>query len=189
MRTMSRQHIPVRAKNIVLIGFMGVGKTTIGKMVADKLYRDFIDVDIEIERRYNKTIPEIFAQHGEGYFREIERNTVIDICDNKQCNIVSLGGGAFKQEAIREKCLDSCLVLFLDLSWDRWKERMDLLIENRPVLHNKSVDEVQQIFDERQAIYAEHNARVTTDNLNPEEVADYIVEILKLGWELHQPLS
>ncbi|MGG5831629.1 shikimate kinase, partial [Bacillus pumilus] len=65
------REIPVRQRNIVLIGFMGVGKTTIGQLVAKKLYRDFIDVDQEIEKKYNMTIPEMFQQKGEAFFRPV----------------------------------------------------------------------------------------------------------------------
>jgi shikimate kinase len=64
---------------------------------------------------------------------------------------------------------------------------MELLIENRPVLHNRSIEEMEQLFYERKSIYAEHNSRVETDNLSPEEAADYIAETLKLGWEIYQP--
>ncbi|AOR96679.1 Shikimate kinase [Bacillus subtilis] len=79
-------------------------------------------------------------------------------------------------------------MLHLDLSWENWKQRADLLIESRPVLHNRSMDEMEQLFNERKVIYDKHNSKVATDNLSPEEVADYIVETLKIGWDLYQPM-
>lgn len=95
--------------------------------------------------------------------------------------------GSFQQEDIRKKCLESCIVIFLDVSWENWKQRLDLLIENRPVLHNRTIDEMEQLFNERRSIYALHHSRVETDNREPEEVAEDIVDMLKVDWELHQP--
>ena len=92
-----------------------------------------------------------------------------------------LRGGAFQQEEIRKKCLEHCFVIFLDLRWENWKQRMDLLIENRPVLHNRTIEEMKQLFNERKSIYAFHHLKVETDNRSAEETADYIVEMLKLG--------
>ncbi|MCY8882550.1 shikimate kinase [Bacillus spizizenii] len=184
----AKRAIPVRERNIVLIGFMGVGKTTIGQLVAKKLYRDFIDIDQEIERDFNMSIPEMFEEKGEDFFRKTEKEYILDICRHKRFKIVSLGGGSFKQEEIRKCCLENCLVLHLDLSWENWKQRADLLIESRPVLHNRSMDEMEQLFNERKVIYDKHNSKVATDNLSPEEVADYIVETLKIGWDLYQPM-
>lgn len=181
------RQIPVREKNIVLIGFMGVGKTTIGQLVAKKLYRDFIDIDVEIEKNEKMLIKDIFSKYGEKEFRRIERETISDICQAKRCKVVSLGGGAFQQEEVRNVCLENCIVLFLDLSWDRWKERLDLIIESRPVLHNRTLEEMQELFNARQNAYSKHNSRVQTDNLVAEEVADYIVDTLKLGWDIYQP--
>lgn len=88
----AKRAIPVRERNIVLIGFMGVGKTTIGQLVAKKLYRDFIDIDQEIEKDFNMTIPEIFEKKGEDFFRKTEKEYILDICHHKRFKIVSLGG-------------------------------------------------------------------------------------------------
>jgi shikimate kinase len=181
------REIPIREKNIVLIGFMGVGKTTVGQLVAKKLYRDFIDIDQEIEKKYNMPISQIFKEMGEQSFRKIEREFVTTICEKQRCKIVSLGGGAFQQEEIRKVCLNNCIVLFLDLTWEAWKERLDLIVDSRPVLHDRTLDEVQELFEKRQLAYSKHNSKIQTDNQNPEEVADYIVSALKLGWDIYQP--
>ncbi|MEC1736146.1 shikimate kinase [Bacillus mojavensis] len=184
----AKRAIPVRERNIVLIGFMGVGKTTIGQLVAKKLYRDFIDIDQEIEKDLNMSIPEMFEKKGEDFFRKTEKEYILNLCHHTRFKIVSLGGGSFKQEEIRKCCLEHCLVLHLDLSWENWKQRANLLIESRPVLHNRSMDEMEQLFNERKVIYDKHNLKVETDNLAPEEIADYIVETLKIGWDLYQPM-
>lgn len=104
---------PLRERNIILIGFMGAGKTTIGQLVAKKLYRDFIDVDAEIERRHGMSIPEMFAQKGEAYFRQVERELIVDLCTNTRLKILSLGGGAYLQEDVRRACLAHGIVFSL----------------------------------------------------------------------------
>lgn len=177
----SKKTIPVRERSIVLIGFMGVGKTTIGQLVAKKLNRDFIDVDQEIEKAFHMTIPELFQEKGEAFFRQTEKDMIVDICEQTKDKVISLGGGAFQQEEIRKIALKTCIVLFLDLSWENWKQRMELLIENRPLINNRSIEEIEQLFIKRKRIYSEHHVKVETDSLSPEEAADYIVETLKLG--------
>lgn len=183
---MAINHISLRQKSIVLIGFMGVGKTTIGKAIAKKLYRDFIDSDQEIEKKYNMPTTEIFKKHGEKKFREMEKDMILNLCDQK-LKVISLGGGAFLQDEIREACLSKCIVFFLDLSWESWKERISLLIDSRPVLQGKNSDEIKELFDNRQPLYEEHHSRVSTDNYEVEEVADYIVESLKIAWDIYEP--
>jgi len=180
-------HIPLKERNIVLTGFMGVGKTTVGQLIADRLYRDFIDVDQEIERRHGMTIPEIFKRFGEPKFREMERECIADLCNNTRLKVISLGGGAFMQEEVRKVCLATSIVFFLDLSWDSWKDRIHLIMDNRPVLQQKSLEEIEQLFIARQKAYSINHSTVPTDQLNPSEVADHIISTLKLGYEIYEP--
>lgn len=182
---MSSQDMSLKERNIVFIGFMGVGKTTIGELVAKKLYRDFIDIDAEIEKEYGMPVTEIFKSIGEKAFREKEKNVITDIC-NKKLKVISLGGGAFLQEEIRQVCLEKCIVLFLDLSWESWKERISLIIDSRPVLQGRTIEQIEQLFNERQEIYTHHHSKIKTDHQDIEEVADYIVSSLKLAWNLYE---
>lgn len=168
----------LKEKSIVLIGFMGVGKTTIGEAVSQKLHRDFIDIDKEIEKEYNMTCTEIFKTVGEKAFREKEKEA-ITYFSNQPLKVISVGGGAFLQEEIQKICLSNCMVIYLDISWDSWKDRISLLIDSRPVLQGKSLEEIKQLFYDRQKIYAAHHAKVLTDHFDVEEITDKIVNSLK----------
>jgi len=91
------------------------------------------------------------------------------------------------QEEIRNACLSTSIVFFLDLQWDSWKDRIHLIMDNRPVLQQKSLEDIEKLFYSRQNAYSLNNSKVSTDDLNPEEVADYIVQTLKLGYEINNP--
>jgi shikimate kinase len=181
--------IPIREKNIVLIGFMGVGKTTVGQLVAKKLYRDFIDVDVEIEKMYNMPITEIFRKVGENEFRRVEKEFIVNLCNHQTLKIISLGGGAYLQEEVRKACLSKCIVYFLDLSWECWKERLPLIIDSRPVLQNKTLEEIEDLFFKRRKAYSLHNSKISTNDLDAETVANHIVESIKFAWDIYQPLD
>lgn len=174
----------IREKSIVFIGFMGVGKTTIAQKVARKLFRDFIDIDEVIENEFAMPTTDIFDQYGETFFRQKEKEYVIHYCQ-QPLKVISLGGGAFLQEDIKEACLKHSIIIYLDMSWEAWLERLPLLIDSRPILQNKSIDEIQELFESRKKIYEQHDSKVVTDNASPEEIADNIIESMKLAWELH----
>lgn len=178
--------VPVRQQSIVLIGFMGVGKTTIGELVAKKLYRSFIDIDQEIEKHFGMPTTEIFKVHGEEVFREYERKTIQAACDLR-LKIISIGGGAFMQQEVREACLNNCTVIYLDVSWEQWKERLDILIDSRPILQSRNIDEIEALFHNRQGVYALNHSKLSVDDRSPEEVADHIVDSLKTAWDLYEP--
>lgn len=170
-----------RDKSIVFIGFMGVGKTTIGKNVATKLNRDFIDIDEQIEKEYNMPVSQIFSEFGEKAFRERERSLIASLAEQQQ-KVISVGGGAFLQEEIRKTCLESCIVIFLDLSLEGWKDRLGLIIDSRPVLKGKTIQEMEELFYNRQAIYTNHHLKISTDNKDAEIIARQIVEELSARW-------
>lgn len=161
---------------------MGVGKTTIGKLVAEKLSRDFIDIDEEIEKEYGMPVSQIFKTIGEKAFREKEKRLITSFCERKR-QVISVGGGAFLQQEIRKVCLCSCIVFLLDISWEEWKDRMSLIIDSRPFLQGKSVEEMQKLYDKRQEIYSTHHYKVKTDNRAIAEITSDIMASLKLTWE------
>lgn len=175
-----------REKNIIFIGFMGVGKTTIGKLVAEKLYRSFIDIDSEIETEFNMSIPDIFDKYGEKVFREKEKELILKH-SNERLKVISIGGGAFLQEEIRDVCLRTSIVFLLDMSWESWEKRIDKLIDSRPILQNLSREGMRELFYKRQNIYAQHHLKYNTDHQSSEEVSDKIIESLELEWQLHEP--
>jgi shikimate kinase len=160
---------------------MGVGKTTIGKLAAKKLNRPFIDVDEEIEKEYNMPVSQIFKKIGEKAFREKEKLYISNLTEQNQ-TIISVGGGAFLQDEIRQLCLASCIVIYLDLSFERWKERLDLIIETRPVLQGKSTNEIEELFYKRQEVYSKHHLKIHTDSKNADQIADEIVHTLTVDF-------
>ena len=165
---------------------MGVGKTTVGKMLAHKLYRNFIDIDVEIEREFSMPIPEIFEAYGEKAFREKEKELILKF-SCQPLNIISVGGGAFLQKEIREICMAHCVVLFLDITWECWKERIHILADSRPLLKGRSLEDIERLFYERQLIYSLNHSKLQVDNFKADEAAEYIADALKLSWEIHAP--
>ncbi|GED66471.1 shikimate kinase [Brevibacillus reuszeri] len=166
-------------KHIVFIGFMGAGKTTIGQLVAKKLHRDFIDIDHEIERIHQMPVSAIFQELGEASFRKMERELIVALCSETRSKILSLGGGAYMQEEVRKACLANCIVFFIDVSWDSWKERIPLLIDTRPILQNKTLDQIEELFLSRQSTYAMSHYTISSSDMDAETAANQIVESLK----------
>ncbi len=177
-------NVSLREKSIVFIGFMGVGKTTVAQLVAKKLYRDFVDIDQEIEKEFGMTTTEIFEKFGEATFRKKEKEYIFKYSE-QPLKIIALGGGSFLQKEIREKCLANNIVFYLDISWDSWKDRLHMLVDSRPILQNKPIEDIEDLFNERKSMYKEHNSSLITDNANVEEIAEYIIDSLKLAWELY----
>lgn len=165
-------------KNIALTGFMGVGKTTVAQLLAKRLKRTMIDTDEEIEKQMKLPTTEIFAKYGETTFRQKEKDVILHYC--KQHNLIlSLGGGAFLQQEVRHACLEHCSVVFLDISWENWQKRVPRLKKTRPLLQQRSLQEIMELFEERKAIYAHHHIKINTDGLEPEDVVANIVHVLK----------
>jgi len=167
-----------RSRPIILVGFMGVGKTTVGTLLAERLGRPLKDSDQEIEKRMRMTITAIFAQYGEPRFREIEREVVAELCRRKKPAVISLGGGAFVQEQTRRICLESGTVVHLELSWPLWAQRMEQLKNTRPLLQSKTMEEIRALYETRSSVYRMAHHTVKTDGLNADAIADRIIGLI-----------
>lgn len=166
-------------QSIIFNGFMGVGKTTIAKQVAEELNYTFVDIDKEIIKSFNLPITEIFKQFGEKSFRKKETE-LINFFTKQRVNVVALGGGAFKNPENINTCLNNGVVIHLDLSYEHWKIRMPKLIDTRPILQNKTAIEIKELYNERQVIYQNRDIHIMTDNLTEKEVTEIVINKLKL---------
>ena len=161
-------------KNIVLVGMMGSGKSSIGKLLSKKTGLDFIDIDALIENKENKSITEIFKLNGEKYFRDLEEK--ISIKKLKEYNsVISLGGGAFLNAKIRKQSsLNSITV------WLNWKTStlIDRIKDSkkRPVVRNLKANEIKDLIEERSKIYNSSDYKINCDRLSKSEIVNKIKE-------------
>lgn len=163
-------------RRIVLTGFMGAGKSTIGPLLARRLHWEFADVDSVIELRTGKRIAQIFAQQGEATFRAMEADAIRDCC-NREDLVLALGGGAIETESTRDLLADdeSACVVFLDAPLDILVERC-LTQENaaeRPVLADR--EKLLLRFNRRLVHYRTSDITIATSELSPDGVVDRIL--------------
>lgn len=164
-------------KTIVLIGMMGSGKTTIGKLLGEKLTLRSVDIDAIIEQNEKRTVSEIFQNEGEKYFRNIERETIEKNFTNKDL-IISLGGGAFEDQLTQELLLKNSTVIYLKTSPNVILERIKNNT-NRPLLKNQmTVEKIQSIILQRQKNYELANITILTDNKNTDKIVEEILGVI-----------
>ena len=164
-------------KTIVLIGMMGSGKTTIGKLWGEKLTLRSIDIDVIVEQNEKRTVSEIFQNEGEKYFRNIERETIKKNFTNKDL-IISLGGGAFEDQLTQELLLKNSTVIYLKTSPNVILERIKNNT-NRPLLKNQmTVEKIQSIILQRQKNYELANITILTDNKNTDKIVEEILGVI-----------
>ena len=163
-------------KNLILTGMMGVGKSTIGKILAKKLSYNFIDIDKLIEAKEGSSINSIFKNKSESYFRKIE--TDITLGELKKDNsVISLGGGAFINNAIRKSAKKMSLCFWLDVPLDKLIKRLNNS-KQRPLLFKKNINQtIKKIYFERKKIYNEANYRIRCNSLKSEEIANKILNL------------
>jgi shikimate kinase len=165
-------------KNLVLVGFMGSGKTTVGKWVADRLGLEFVDMDELIEQRQGKTISEIFASLGESEFRKLERSLVGELAA-KQSQVIAAGGGVVLDGGnVREferTGVVVCLRVTPKIAHLRTKAN-----PNRPLLEtaNRS-GQIKKLLAQREPLYAAIRHQVETSDRGLEAVAQEVIEIYK----------
>jgi shikimate kinase len=173
-------NLPIVDRPIVLVGTMGVGKSSIGKKLAERLDIPFADADHEIESAAGLEIKEIFARYGEPYFRDGERRVIKRLLDGKP-RVIATGGGAFVQTKTREIIMKSSRTIWLDASIDILVERVSRR-DNRPLLHNRDPYEV---FTELKAIrdpyYRMADIHISSGTSPHAQTVDDIIEALHRG--------
>lgn len=147
-------------KNIFICGFMGSGKTVIGKKLANSLGRKFIDLDKIIEKNENMKIKDIFKLKGEEYFRNLETNILLDACKNSN-SIISLGGGILESQKNINTIHKNGVILFIDIPFDLCYLRISE-DKNRPLVVSNSKEELEAIYNKRKDIYIK-NCNCKTD--------------------------
>ena len=162
-------------KNIVLLGMMGSGKSTIGYLLSKKLNLKFKDIDKIIENNTGNKISEIFLSKGEGFFRQLEEKTTLKIL-NSEKNIVALGGGAFINKNIRKEVLSKNLSF-----WLCWKSStINKRISNnkkRPLAFTANNNEINELILSRSKIYSEANYKINCEKLTKNMIVKKILEI------------
>ena len=165
-------------KTIVLVGMMGSGKTSIGKELAKSLNINFIDSDKEIELKCRKTIPQIFETKGETYFRKIEEKICVKLIDGNP-KVLSLGGGAFLNNAIRRKINKLGFSIWISPSLETIYERLGKSKNKRPLLDYKNLKRsIKEIYDNRKEQYNKANYTIRTKSDNKKNIVKKIIEIL-----------
>ena len=164
------------SKSLVLTGMMGVGKSTIGKTLAEKLSFDFIDIDKLIEDKEGCSINLIFKNKGEVYFRRIENMLSLQKL-TKHNSVISLGGGAFLNDSIRRTVKESTISFWLDVDVNELVKRLNKT-KKRPLLFKKNLNEtVKKIYLARKKTYSEANFRIKCNFLKQETIVNKILKL------------
>ena len=155
---------------------MGVGKSTVGKSLSNRLSLQFIDVDKIIEKKLNMKIQNIFKKKGEIFFRELEEKITLQEI-KKEGIVISLGGGAFINPKIRKEILATSKSFWLDMNISLIEKRL-VNLKKRPLLDPANLkNDLKEIYNERKKIYALANYRIERDKLNINLITNKIISL------------
>ena len=162
-------------ENLVFLGMMGSGKSSIGLMVSKKLNIDFVDVDQEIEKKIGMTISKIFENKGEKYFREMEELITLKLL-KKNKRVISLGGGAFLNNRIKKEVLDNHISFWLKWDIETLVDRIQNS-QKRPIAFKSSKNELIDLIKKRSIVYSKAMYKIDCENLTKNEIARNITKI------------
>ena len=162
-------------ENLVFLGMMGSGKSSIGSLVSKKLNIDFVDVDEKIEKKLGLKISKIFEKKGEKYFRQIEEVETIKYLKNKK-TVIALGGGAFLNSKIKKEVLDNHISFWLN--WDI-KTLVNRIKDSskRPIAYKSSKIEIEELIKKRSIIYSKAMYKIECEDLAKNEIVKEIIKI------------
>ena len=167
-------------ENLVFLGMMGSGKSSIGLIVSKKLNINFIDVDQYIEKKIGMTISKIFQTKGEVYFREIEEATTLKLLKKNKA-VISLGGGAFLNNKIKKEILENHISFWLNWDIKTLVERIENS-QKRPIAFDASKNDLIELIKKRSIVYSKAKYKINCDNLTKNQVVKKILKI----YETHQ---
>ena len=162
-------------KNLVLIGMMGCGKSTLGSTISKKLNVKFIDIDEAIEKETNMKIAEIFEKKGENFFRDLEEKITIKSL-NSYNNVISLGGGGFLNQKIREEVITNNFSFWLNVDTPTLLNRIKKS-KKRPIAFNSNDNELVELITKRAKIYSKAQFIVDCHKLSKTEIVKKILEL------------
>lgn len=174
-------------KNLVLIGFMGCGKSTIGRELHDRLGYPLVDMDQLIEEKAGKSIPEIFKDDGEAHFRDLETSTLKELCQpDAPRRIISTGGGVIGREENRALLQDLGYVVWLKAPADVILQRTSKN-KNRPLLQTENpMEQIESLMKVRDPLYEETaHLKLDTAGLDCDEVTTGIIECARYFFTTH----
>ena len=163
--------------HLALAGFMGVGKSSVGRLLAAELGRRFVDTDPEAEAIAGRSIDECFAAGDEAGFREAEAAAVRAALDGPP-SVVALGGGAMLREDTRALLLDRAVVVFLHVPWAEMRAWLPAMVATRPLLQGRRLDEVERLYRGRLAVYEQAHLKVTVPRTGAADAARCVLQAL-----------
>jgi len=158
-------------ENLVFLGMMGSGKSSIGSMIAKKLKLDFVDIDKEIENELGMSIRKIFETKGENYFRKFEEKVTLKKL-KLNTTVISLGGGAFTNKDIRKEVIKNHLSFWLNWNYEILLNRIKNS-KKRPIAFNATDNELIDLIKKRSNIYSKALYEIKCDNLSKNEITNY----------------
>ena len=162
-------------KNLVLLGMMASGKSTIGVLVSKKLELKFYDIDKMIENEMQMNIAEIFEKKGENFFRSIEEKIILKTLQNQK-SVVSLGGGAFFNEKIRKEIVINHVSFWLDCSSETLLKRIRKN-NKRPIANKLNDKELLELINRRKKIYTKAKFKINCDKLTKQDIVKNILKL------------
>jgi len=171
-------------RTIALAGFMGVGKSSVGRLLAEVLDRPFYDTDSHVEAASGRAVDSFFPEE-EAEFRRLEAEAVAELV-RRAPSVIALGGGALLQERTRRTLRESSLLVHLHVPWRELRDHIPSLVAARPLLRGRTTAEVHRLYLTRLATYREATLRVTVGRRGPAEAAAHVLRALGADGPLRQ---
>lgn len=161
---------------LFLCGFMGCGKSALGRALSKRLEFPLIDTDEYIVKTQGMSIPEIFEKYGEPYFREVEAKAIADL--SQQEAVISCGGGAILNDKTAKIARENGIVVLLDQSFDVCYSRIKD-DKNRPLVQKNTKEQLREIYNARDSVYRKNSTIVVKAGNTPEESAERVINAIQ----------